>query len=199
MTGRTQRLIVDCTTRLFGAYGVSLRPVMGTAAPAPRIDPLDPLLTGAVIELLPARVGGRVMGAGRLVFLSTFELIASSRPAQVHSAPLTPASGVDWLYVRDWTRELTNQLAGSVTNQLAGGGAFYAPRQPVALTGAAAAHEMNGAKGEEVRLVSPRNHEVRVQLRLPPGAEVDTTVPPPRLSDVGMAGSVISLDGDDDA
>jgi len=200
MTQRIHRLIVDCTSRLFSAYGVVLRPAntFGDAAPV-TIDPLDSNLAAAAIELRGVRSGPRPSPPGRLLFVSSFELVAKSRPPHGHDTPLSTTSAGDWIYVRDWTRELTNQLAGSVTNHLAGSGAYFSPRQPAALNAAAARLEMRSLGGVNVRFVSDDKRDVYVVLALPPEEDRPSGARLSGAGEVAGPGSVVMLDGDDDA
>ncbi len=72
---------------------------------------------------------------GQIVFLSTFDFFASSRPGSGRGARLMPSSAADWLLVRDWSMELSNQLLGRVKNRLCTLGVTVETRLPRAVSG----------------------------------------------------------------
>jgi len=174
MTSTSERLVADCTTLLFRAYSTPVHRAADTPGSlVAAIDARDGALTASVVDLRRASGASR-SGIGKLLFVSSFAFVASSRPRHGADAALTPDSARDWIYVRDWTRELTNQLAGRVTNQLAEEGVRLSPGQPLAMTATAASQEVKSMLGTPLRFTSGP-HEVRVWLDLRLDPESDTS------------------------
>jgi hypothetical protein len=83
--------------------------------------------------------GGEAM-SGSLVLLSSFEFFASLlAPARLPDTPrrgsLRPQSAADWIRVRDWSMEMSNQLLGRIKNQLRKQGVVLEPQLPRAVSG----------------------------------------------------------------
>jgi chemotaxis protein CheX len=76
---------------------------------------------------------------GTLTVVSSFALFSRSRPEGARSQQLSGGTARDWLYLRDWASELTNQLMGRLKNRLAGFGLKLSVSTPTALSGAALA------------------------------------------------------------
>ncbi len=186
MTPTTRRVLVDCTSELFRAYGVTLREA-GHVTAIPAVNARDTTHSGCVIDLKPT--GGELAShGGRLIVLSSFGLIANTRP-EGKGRPLSSASAGDWIYVRDWTRELTNQLAGRITNRLTGAGVTLAPGLPRALSGDGSTREMRAAGGDLLSFAAGQE-TLHVMVVLP--REL-TSRPPP-----APEGGVTWLDGEGD-
>jgi hypothetical protein len=83
--------------------------------------------------------GGEAM-TGSLVLLSGFDFFAASLapgrlPQNVKRGSLRPQSAADWIRVRDWSMEMTNQLLGRIKNQLRKLGVVLEAQLPRAVSG----------------------------------------------------------------
>ncbi len=76
---------------------------------------------------------------GTVMIASTFSLFARSRPAAIRDQPVSAYVARDWLYLRDWASELTNQLVGRIKNRLVTFGVSLRVSTPTALSGSALA------------------------------------------------------------
>jgi hypothetical protein len=197
MTRNLRELVTDCTVELFRAYGVVLDPQL-TAKGLPEAMTVDTAVT-AVMDARLGPVAGVLAptSPGKLAIVTSFALVAASRPMATKVAVLSPTSFGDWLYVRDWIRELMNQLAGRIMNRLAASGTSVAFGRPVALTRDAALRELAAPTNIRVRLGS-RDHVNGVELLVNIPGEIDGktrigTLPPPALE-----GSVTLFDEDAD-
>jgi chemotaxis protein CheX len=121
------KLVVELTIAQLAASKIDLKVV-----PQPGPQPRHCELAG-MVGFTSERMRGSLMIA------STFELFARSRLAAVKSQPLSPANARDWLYVRDWATELTNQLAGRLKNRLVSFGVSLRASTATALSGSALA------------------------------------------------------------
>jgi len=190
MNHALERLVCDATSGLF----------LGVRAPVHRVTDLapttssrvvDPLQTGSVVQARCLEVDGKSSLAS-LLLVSSFDLIASCRP-NAESAPLSAASSGDWIHVRDWVRELSNQLLGRIINGLGGGGHMFTMGIPMAVADSALQVEISARRFAPLRFARGR-HEVRVwfSTTLPRALEaaLGTGSRKPAL----MEGSVLLLD-----
>jgi len=120
MKKKVESLFAACVVDLFKAHKVVLRRI---SAPL-RLDQRDVSLSAGVLDVRTGRSGlGSAYATGKLVLVSAFDLIAKTRPADRRAPRLSATSAADWIYIRDWTRELANQLAGRLANALSASGA----------------------------------------------------------------------------
>ena len=136
-----EAIVSESCVDLFASVGVSL-----TAPTARQSD--------AALEKDP--VAGEIAFTGQtfsgsLLLVSTFQFVAASIPRELQTGSLTSSSAGDWLRVRDWVKELCNQLVGRIKN--AGGpyGFSFGSRLPIALTGDAILGAVKGYPGPPYR------------------------------------------------
>ncbi len=170
MSPSLPQMVTDCTTQLFWAYRVTLKSRQSESRPEPGAVTRDATLVGAVCELSPLATAAR--GRGKLVLVTTFALVATTRPEVRDTGDLAPSSSADWIYVRDWVRELTNQLAGRLTSRLAAHGSHVTFASPVAVTGDAVPRELASKGGVHVCLSAPDRGPVDVVVVLPHDAQL---------------------------
>jgi hypothetical protein len=189
MTLNAAHLLADCTSSLFCSYAVVLQRALDMLPAAPH--PRDLALTAGLVELHAATSAERSSVAGKVLLLGSFDFIASTYPKQDRTHPFSITSAGDLLYVRDWTRELTNQLAGRITNQLAADGARMSPGPPRSLAADAAVREMKLIGGSQLHFTVGSSH-VYVALYLPDFRyqERGTSIAP----DVAAPGSITLFD-----
>jgi hypothetical protein len=198
MTPYLERLVVDCTCGLFEAYGLLLKHTAhsGVAVQA-QSRQQESSVTACLVKLRPEGPAAASLPHGALLVVASFALIARCRPMNGRGRTLSPLSAGDWIYVRDWARELTNQLAARITNRLTTIGDHFSPCPPTVLTAVAAERQLVAAGGGDACFTSPERHEVHVLAELPTRAPADahgrTSAPGPR------EGSVTLFDEDDDA
>lgn len=171
-----EQAVSHAAVALFRAYGVSVV-----------FRPSVPL----AFDVATISVGRTVVGGphadGALLLAAPFALVASCRPQR---RALSPESSGDWLYVRDWTKELANQLLGRIKNRLVAVGLTLESRAPMALTGTAAASELRSQRRAPFGLVTERGGTVLVWLDLVPRPGVTLDLSP--RSDAGASeGDVI--------
>jgi hypothetical protein len=124
-------VVVESCVRLFETLSVPLRPT----APAPERDPLQ--LSPRELTVASLAFSGSVM-RGVLVLATTFDVLASSRPRDARWRTLSSASAGDCLFVRDWAKELVNQLLGRVKRHVVARGLTFDIGTPSALSERAA-------------------------------------------------------------
>jgi hypothetical protein len=158
MNRALERLICDAAGELFSG----LRAPVSRAtdlAPTTSSRGVDPLLTGSVVQARCLEVDGKSSLAS-LLLVSSFDFIASCRP-NAETARLSAASSGDWIYVRDWVKELSNQLLGRIVNGLGGHGHMFTMGIPMAVTDSALQIEISVRGFAPLRFVRGR-HEVRL-------------------------------------
>jgi hypothetical protein len=190
MSQALERLISDAAGALFLGLGVPVRRLKDLAPTAsPRM--VDPLLTGSVVQARCPRVEGKASVAS-LLLVSSFDFIASCRP-DAETARVSSASSGDWIYVRDWVKELSNQLLGRIINRLGRSGHTFTLGLPMAVTGYALQREVSARDSAPLRFVGGR-HEVKLWFSetLPREVEaaLDVTSQRPDL----VEGGVLLLD-----
>lgn len=128
------RIIAEQTLAQFAATDVALTPVAH-----PGTQPAQAELAG-MVGFTSESMRGTVMIA------STFSLFARSRPAALRDQPVSAYVARDWLYLRDWASELTNQLVGRIKNRLVAFGVSLRVSTPTALSGSALAFATPSSK-----------------------------------------------------
>jgi hypothetical protein len=143
-----ESLVVESCVGLFGTLDVPLRPC------SPESE-REPLRASASKELTVATLvfSGAAL-RGTLVLAATFELLASCRPRDIRRRKFSITSAGDWLYIRDWSKELANQLLGRIKRHLVARGLTFDIGTPSALTGDAAAALVRRQTVEPTRFVS---------------------------------------------
>jgi hypothetical protein len=153
-----QRLVPEACEELLSSTGHRCRRLMSGDLAALSARP-DEYAAGIV------DFGGDVM-AGSLVLLSAFEFFAAALapprlPDDTKRGSLRPQSAADWIRVRDWSMEMSNQLLGRIRNQLRKLGVVLEPQLPRAVSGHALLVTVRGrASKPHVYLTAP--HEVFV-------------------------------------
>jgi hypothetical protein len=120
---------------------------------------VDPLLTGSVVQARCLQTAGKASLAS-LLLVSSFDFIASCRP-NAQAARLSSASSGDWIYVRDWVKELSNQLLGRIVNRLGRHGHTFSMGLPMAVTDYALQIEISNRDFAPLRFVRGP-HEIRL-------------------------------------
>jgi hypothetical protein len=160
---RVDRLVVDQCMQLFANYGVPLKPrdTAGGSPPAPTATPsvAPDTSIGALLTFNEAPL------TGSLLFLASFSLMASCRPAELRRRELQVSSAADWILVRDWTTELANQLQGRIRNQLSRRYHLQLPpKSPAALSGHPLSVVIRGRSKAPVEFSAPNRQTVRLWL-----------------------------------
>lgn len=110
--------------------------------------------------------------SGTLLLVSTFDFVASCRPKELRKQALSSRSSGDWIYVRDWSKELSNQLLGRVKRRISVHGLTFDCRTPVALTGDAVGRAIATRRESPLRFASgPNEVEVWFDTVLTPATE----------------------------
>jgi len=141
-----ERLVVAATAQMFAQHGVALEQKLGSDRAGPPSVREAAGAVGALVEL-----SGPLLRC-ELLILASFELLASSRPAG-EEADLSRLRAGDWIYVRDWTKELVRQLGERVRDRLNPVGVVLSPGSPTAFSGSAAIAE-GTRRGAPLELVS---------------------------------------------
>jgi hypothetical protein len=158
------KLVLDCTMDLFAAYSVALRH-----------EPYRPLNLQTEVE---SRSGG-VIGftsdciAGTLLLVAPFELLASCRPTPHLPGKLSTSSAADWILVRDWSMELTNQLLGRIRNRLNEYGFWLEARVPTAVSGPALLIAIRARNCTPLQFATPGRQALRIWFDAKTGARFD--------------------------
>lgn len=166
MTPALERLLVETVAELFLAYDSPVHRVTGhftqsassLAAPNLLVSALD--VSGPPSEASIAK--------GRVLLLTSFDFLASCRP-EGFTEVLSPKSARDWIYVRDWAKEITNQLVGRVLNHIGEAGLSLRASLPM-LVNADAVRGQIAARHCPVLRFASGYHEVQLWF--------DVTVPP---------------------
>jgi hypothetical protein len=140
-----ESLVVESCVGLFGTLHVPLRLCSLESENRPL---LAPNLTVASLAF-----SGTTM-RGKLVLAATFDFLAACRPADLRGRMFSSASAGDWLYIRDWSKELANQLLGRIKRHVVGHGLTFDIGTPSALTGDAASAFIRRQKVEPFRFAS---------------------------------------------
>ena len=130
-----ERLATDACADLLASIGYR-------AVPRQKVDIARVLLRPQEYAAGVVEFSGEVL-RGKVVLLSAFEFFASSRRA----GTLSPQSAGDWIRVRDWTMELTNQLMGRIRNRLCTIGVIVDAGLPQAASGHALVVTVRERKG----------------------------------------------------
>ncbi len=165
---------------LFAALGVPVQPSAVVRVSIPD----DVSVAAGVIEYR-----GRQL-VGKLLLVSTFDFIASCRPKHSRAEPLSPASPRDWIFVRDWAKELTNQLLGCVKRALAANGISVAIGLPIPLSGDVVRNEIASWNTSPQQFICGR-HRMQIWFQAVTASGVElvlTSKHPPQL--LPKAGSV---------
>jgi chemotaxis protein CheX len=129
-------LAPEALVDVFASYGVRLEE---QAAPSPPVRNRSIVPKAKVGDPIAAGVIG-FTGAdlrGTLLIATTFEIIARARPDELQKRLLSKDSAADWIMVRDWVGELTNQVLGRIKNRLRPHGVSFDVSPPTALSGPA--------------------------------------------------------------
>jgi hypothetical protein len=136
-----QAILNEACVALFVSFGIDLRVAGAPSSQGRGVPPSGP--HGVLLPRLHERVTAGLLSfrgsnvRGTLLLRSTFGLVAASCPLLGRIRPLSPQSAADWIYVRDWVRELTNMLFHRIKNRLVASGLDLEGRLPIALTGGA--------------------------------------------------------------
>lgn len=128
------KLIVEQTIAQFAASDIALS----------RVEQHGPQPTHAELAGMVGFTSESMRGT--VMIASTFALFARSRPAAVRDQPVSAYVARDWLYLRDWASELTNQLVGRIKNRLVTYGVSLRVSTPTALSGSALAFATPSSK-----------------------------------------------------
>jgi len=184
------QMLVASTCDLFLAYGQLIQRHTLVSPKAMRL-PEDTAI-GSTAEVRGAMVDGRVP-SGRLILTTSFDLVAASHPARAGGKPLSAAAPGDWLYVRDWAKELANQLLGRLTNRIGAYNITLSPGRCTALTGPVVAAEIAAQKTPLLAFQWSRHQlYVGLDLVLPPKSEAQLSGTAQRY--VATEGTVLFLD-----
>jgi hypothetical protein len=150
------RLLVSSSTDLFSAYGVMVDRKLAPSA-ADTNELLDQSSGGII------RFSGDAV-SGSLLVVGSFDFLSACRPPSLRAKTLAVASVTDWIFVRDWSMELTNQLLGRIRNQLYGYGVTLEVRSPTAVSGHPLAVSIRGRTSEPMRFVTKAGHAAMIWL-----------------------------------
>jgi hypothetical protein len=149
----TERLVSDACADLLASIGF-------TAGTRPQADitrvlahPRD--YAAGIIDF-----AGDAM-KGKVVLLAPFDFFAASRARAEGAGALSSRSAADWIRVRDWTMELSNQLLGRIKNQLCTIGVVVEAGLPRAVSDHALIVTVRERKGAH-RVFAAGRHEVLV-------------------------------------
>ena len=150
MKSALEYMVVEACVGLFSTLEVPFRLATQETHTERDSTPMPPLpeLTAAVLAF-----SGPTM-RGTLVLAATFDFLASCRPREARSRTLSSASAGDWLYVRDWSKELVNQLLGRIKRQIVARGLTFEIGALTAQTGDAAGGLVRRQSVEPTRFVS---------------------------------------------
>jgi hypothetical protein len=143
-----ESLVVESCVGLFGTLDVPLRPCSPESERDPRRSLSAHHLTVASLSFSGAPM------RGTLVLAATFDFLASCRPRDLRRRTFSSASAGDWLYIRDWSKEIVNQLLGRIKRHMVARGLSFDIGTPSALTGDAAAAFVRRQAVEPIRFVS---------------------------------------------
>jgi hypothetical protein len=143
-----ESLVVESCVGLFGTLDVPLRPCSPESEREPLRASSSPELTVAILAFSGAAV------RGTLALAATFQFLASCRPRDMRRRTFSSTSAGDWLYIRDWSKELANQLLGRIKRHLVARGLTFDIGTPSALTGDAASTYIRRQTVEAIRFVS---------------------------------------------
>ncbi|MGD0678421.1 MAG: chemotaxis protein CheX [Polyangiaceae bacterium] len=123
------RAVVD----VFESYGVRLKE---RPNPPPTPALVQEAAGGAAIVAGVVGFNGSEL-RGTVLLATTFELAAMARPANLRKKPLSTNSAVDWIFIRDWVGELSNQTIGRMKNKVSRFGVAFDVSPPAAFSGCA--------------------------------------------------------------
>lgn len=153
MTHLFDRTVTDVALELFGASGWPVK-----VAPA---NGLKSSLEVASVTASRMVFGGKQL-SGSLLIAAPFEVIAACRPFKGSRQELSRSSAGDWIYVRDWTKELANQLLGRIKNRLVQHDVVLDSGVPTALNGPSAMAEIKAQPRPPLRLGDGNSKEVLI-------------------------------------
>jgi hypothetical protein len=150
LQGALDAIVPNACVGLFAALGASLRPADTRLPAGSAADDLATCAnpTAAVIAFSGASI------RGTLVLLAPFDLIAACHPEGGRRHVLSPASSGDWIYVRDWTRELASQLLGRIKTRILPHGVTFDIATPTAVTGPALSGAISAQSVTPARFMS---------------------------------------------
>jgi len=183
MKSPLEHMVVESCVGLFAALEIPLR-IASTELSTEQRSAQAPDLTAAVLSFSGATM------RGTLVFAATFELLASCRPRDKNRRALTSASAGDWLYIRDWSKEIVNQLLGRIKRLVVARGLTFDIGVPNALTGEAAGVVTRRQSVEPTRFVSGAS-PVTVWLDVDIGADVMASLTTKRADPLPKEGDIV--------
>jgi hypothetical protein len=181
-----ERQLATSCTDLFSSYGVMVD--RRATSPEDKIANLDQSSGGIM------RFAGDTL-SGSLLVVGSFKFLAECRPPSLRAKALAVSSVTDWMFVRDWSMELANQLLGRIRNRLYAYGVTLDVRAPTAVSGHPLSVSIRGRATEPVRFVTKSGDAVMVWLDVVASPEFDEVVmrkPAPAPSpDVPKEGDVL--------
>jgi hypothetical protein len=181
-----EQIVPESCVALFGAFGVTLRPArLGIPSEADLAgDSSGANLTAAAVTFLSTQI------RGTLVIVASFDLVASCRPAGVKRRKLSAESAGDWIYVRDWSKELSNELLGRIKRQIISYGLSFELGMPTALTGPAVRGLVSSQTVQPIRFVAGADRvSIWFDVKLTPDAESRLTMT--KLDSLHKEGDVV--------
>ncbi len=178
-----ESIVSSACVELFLTLGVAVRPALGPKSVRRGASPsLPPSAPGSAREPpTSTRFDLSAAGliefddpalSGTLLLVSSFDFVASCRPKELRKQALSSGSSGDWIYVRDWSKELSNQLLGRVKRRISVHGLTFDCRTPVALTGDAVGRAIAARRESPLRFASgPNEVEVWFDTVLTPDTE----------------------------
>jgi hypothetical protein len=149
-------LVTSSCMELFAAYGVALDRKQAALLAAKPASP--EASAGGMVNFSGPLVGGS------LLLVAPFAFLAECRPDPLRTRQLAMSSSSDWILVRDWSMELSNQLVGRLRNRLYDRDVTVDVRGPTAVSGHPLAITIGGRKGEPMQFVTPQKHLVGVWM-----------------------------------
>ena len=177
-----ENIVLGSSSELFAAYGA----VLERKSPTAMTDPSDAaeVCSGGLIAFAGSLI------TGSLLVVSSFQFLASCRPASLRSKTLSMSSATDWILVRDWSMELANQLLGRVRNRLYQYGISVDAKCPTAVSGHPLAVSVRARKVPPFQFATSGKQTVRIWLDATTSASFEKAVlrkpdPPPTIPKVG--------------
>jgi len=178
-----ESIVSGACVELFLHLGMAVRPSAGPKS-SPRGGPVSvppsapssvregpsstrfELSTAGLIELVSPAM------SSTLLLVSSFDFVASCRPKELRTPLLSSRSAGDWIYVRDWCKELANQLLGRIKRRISIHDLTLEGRMPTALTGDAVGRAIAARREPPLRFAcGPNEVELWFDTILSPETE----------------------------
>jgi CheY-specific phosphatase CheX len=133
--------------------------------------------------------GPRIQGS--LALVSTFPVVAKTRPTDLDSTSRSSGSAGDRILLRDWVGELTNQLLGRIKNRFCAFGLKFDVAMPIAFSGPALSFAIRKYSKARIFTFGRGNDVIGVAVDISTEPQLASMTPQTDIEQAAREGDVI--------